>query len=226
MQVFRFAATHDPAAVAALRALLADDERARAARFRFDEHRARFIVFRARLREVLAAELGADPRDVRFDYGERGKPRLAAPWSASGLEFNLSHSADRALLAVTRGRPVGIDLERTDRKTHCLQLAERFFSQREVAALLALPAQQQRPAFFTCWTRKEAYIKARGEGLALPLADFAVSLVPDEPAQMLWAADPAEVARWRLAALDAGPGFAAALCVAGPPGTITTRDWP
>jgi 4'-phosphopantetheinyl transferase len=132
------------------------------------------------------------------------------------LRFNLSHSQDLALYAVTSNREVGVDLEYIQRDFDTRQIAERFFSTREIAALHALPANLQTESFFRCWTRKEAYVKARGEGLSLPLEQFDVSLSPDDPAALLnVAGNPAEVSRWSLRELTPAPGYMAAIAVEG-----------
>jgi 4'-phosphopantetheinyl transferase len=130
--------------------------------------------------------------------------------SGSDVRFNVSHSGGWALLAVTRGSEVGIDIERVDSRFAADQIPERFFSPGEVARLRGLPADQQTAAFFRCWTRKEAYIKARGLGLALPLDSFDVSLGPDDPPELLRGAD-----GWCVQDFDAPPGFAAAVVAEG-----------
>ncbi|HEV7217131.1 MAG TPA: 4'-phosphopantetheinyl transferase superfamily protein, partial [Chloroflexota bacterium] len=144
--------------------------------------------------------------------------------SIAGLRFNLSHTDGLALLAVTRERELGIDVERVRKGIAREGIAERFFTTTEVADLRALPADSQDDAFFACWTRKEAYVKARGEGLSIPLDQFAVSLLPGEPAALLHVAlDPDEVKRWSLHDLDAGPGYRAALLVEGHNPTLSWR---
>jgi 4'-phosphopantetheinyl transferase len=199
-----------------LRESLAPDERARAARFLFEVHRGRFLAARAFLRAVLARYLGCESVAVDFAYGPHGKPSLAGAAGALGLRFNLSHSADRALLAITRGPDLGIDLEQVRALTDFEQLARRFFAPREVAALAEVPLSERERAFFTCWTRKEAYLKACGDGLARPLEGFAVALRPGEAARILdVAGDPDEAARWSLRAFDPWPGFVACVAVRG-----------
>jgi phosphopantetheine--protein transferase-like protein len=144
------------------------------------------------------------------------------------LRFNVSHSDGLALYAIARGREVGVDVEQLRELPRAERIAERFFSTEETAALKAEPAERRVEAFFTCWTRKEAYIKARGDGLAHPLDQFAVSLVPGEPAR-LWVAgdgDAREIARWSLDALPLAPGYVAALAARGRGWRLTTRSWP
>ena len=202
----------------ALAPTLSADERERAGRFVFPEHRERFIAARGVLRALLGRYLNRPPEQLEFRYSERGKPALDRA-DQDALCFNLSHSRDLALYAVTRQRQVGIDVEWVRADIADEQIAERFFSPAEVQVLKAVPAASRPVAFFTCWTRKEAYLKARGEGITVPLDGFAVSLRPGEPAALLSCErDSGEVSRWRLQELDPGAGYAAALCVEG-------RDW-
>lgn len=156
---------------------------------------------------------------MRFCYGPHGKPALSRVFGNETLSFNLSHSHGLALLAVSRGRELGVDLEYILAHLADDQIAERFFSPRVVALLRGLPKDVQREAFFIFWTRKEAFIKATGKGLSLPLNQFEVSLVPGKPIVLLSANDDRqETFRWSLQALAAGCGYAAALCVEG-------HDW-
>lgn len=194
-------------------ALLSEDERARAARFHFDVHRRRFVACRALLRRLLAADLGTAPQDVAFQYGPFGKPALAGE---SDLRFNVSHSDQYALVGLTRGRDLGLDIERVRALDDLERLAETVFSPAERVELWQVPPASRPEAFFNGWTRKEAYIKARGDGLQR-LADFDVSLGPCEPVRLRRVqGEPDEPARWSLTALTPIPGFAAAVCVEGP----------
>lgn len=197
--------------------LLSADERERAARFHFAKDRRHFIVARALLRTLLARYLNLPPHHLSFSYGPYGKPALAGEGESRALlRFNVSHSHGVALYAVARERDVGVDVEYVRRDMVGESIAERFFSAREVAALRALPAEVQPQAFFNCWTRKEAFIKARGEGLSFPLDRFEVSLDPKEPAALVSVRDdPREASRWSLQALPVEEGYAAALAVEG-----------
>jgi 4'-phosphopantetheinyl transferase len=195
--------------------LLSPDERGRARRFRFERDRRRFVVGRGLLRTILGRYLNLPPETFQFTYEASGKPALA---DETSLCFNLAHSADLALYAFTRERDLGIDLEEIHAVTDVQQLADQFFSPRERAELAALPAERKLEVFFSGWTRKEAYLKARGEGLGYPLDLFSVSMAPELPAQLLESSDgSAELARWSLQALTPppAPGFLAALAVAG-----------
>jgi 4'-phosphopantetheinyl transferase len=208
-----------------LQRLLGEDERRRAARFHFRKDRECFIVARGLLRTILGRYLHSEPRSLRFIYSVYGKPSLAD--SSGGLRFNLSHSGDFALLALTYGRELGVDIEKLRTDFANEQIAGRFFSPREVARLRALPAGLRLEAFFNCWTRKEAYIKAHGEGLSLPLDGFDVTLAPDEPAQLLSTRDdPGEASRWSLRALHPCHGYVAALAVEGDGWRLKTWRWP
>lgn len=205
-----------PATVtAALGHYLAPIEHARAHRFHFQRHRRRYIVARGALRSVLGQALNSDPALLVIDYTKFGKPFLPD----FDLHFNVSHSHELALIAVAGDRHVhvGIDVEYAMRQVENLaDMAARFFSRTENDVFQALPAELQQEAFFNCWTRKEAYIKALGEGLSHPLDCFDVTLRPDEPARFLRIGDdPAEPGRWTLTAFAPEADYVAALAVAG-----------
>jgi 4'-phosphopantetheinyl transferase len=190
--------------------VLSEDERARAQRFVFEVHRRRFVAARAWLRERLGERLNRPAASLRFDYGPVGKPALAGE---DRLRFNLSHSDRYALLAMADGLDLGVDIECVRPLSDMDALAERVFSSAERAALAAVPVDRRVEAFFAGWTRKEAYIKARGEGIAL-LGAIDVALSPGEAPRLLRVADrPDEPERWSLEALTPVPGFAAAVCL-------------
>jgi 4'-phosphopantetheinyl transferase len=176
--------------------LLSEEERERASRYRVDPARNAFILTRSTLRVLLGAYLGEPPRSIRLRFTQYGKPFLDP---GSDLHFNVSHTEGLALLAFARRRRIGIDVERIRSQPDALQLARRFFSEREQQQLESLPADKVAAAFLRCWTRKEAYIKARGEGLSLPLDQFDVSVEVD-PRRILVATrpDPDEARRWLL----------------------------
>jgi 4'-phosphopantetheinyl transferase len=205
--------------------LLSADETERAERFRVERVRHRFVLGRGVLRMILGRYAGRHPAHLRFRYGEHGKPALA---DGGDLCFNVSHSDSLALYAVARGREIGVDVERLRPLPRAERIAERFFSLPERAALRATPSERRLEAFYTCWTRKEAYIKARGDGLGHPLDRFAVSIAPGEPAR-LWAAgeaDGGEIARWSLDAVPPAPGYVAALVARGSGWRLVSRSWP
>jgi 4'-phosphopantetheinyl transferase len=205
---------------------LSADERERAARFRVPRVQVRFTAGRAILREILGRYLDCSPSELSFGYRDRGKPFLLPGPGREDLRFNLSHSHGLALFGVSLAREIGIDLEQIRQDREHEKLAQRYFSPKEVAALRALTPEGRVGAFFDCWTRKEAYLKARGEGLAIPLAGFEVSLAPGEGAALLSVVgEPGESGRWYLEAFDPGPGFSAALAVEGKLSGLRMWDW-
>jgi 4'-phosphopantetheinyl transferase len=195
------------------REILSADERARADRFHFEKDRRHFSAARALLRIVLAAYSAATPEDIRFRYAEKGKPELADPFSSSGLTFNVSHSGSFALFAVTRHRAIGVDVEQMRKDFDGEAIARRFFSAREQEQFASLPREQQQRAFFRCWTLKEAFIKALGEGLSHPLHQFDVSLDRESPVSLTTRPNGVEAERWQLQVIEVGAEHAAALAV-------------
>ncbi|EEF57035.1 4'-phosphopantetheinyl transferase family protein [Pedosphaera parvula] len=193
--------------------ILSEDEKKRAARFRFERDQNRFTVARGFLRTVLGRYLKMDPAEITFSYSDRGKPALNAP-SSNPLHFNLSHSHDLALLAVTEICPVGVDVEQIRTLRDADAIADRFFSERESSALRALPPEQKPIGFFNLWTRKEAWLKATGEGISDSLDKVEVSLHPHEPAKFLGLFGKAETAAgWTLVDLAPGTGYKGALAL-------------
>ena len=206
---------------------LAADEKTRAQRFYFQRDRERFITAHGVLRAILGFYLNRAAKCLSFCYGSHGKPALAWESGGDAIRFNMSHSHGVALYAVARGREVGIDLEFIRCDLEVEQIAERCFSRREIATLRALPTDLRKYAFFLCWTRKEAYIKARGEALSLPLDQFDVSLIPGEPAALLSTQpDSDEALRWSLQELTLASGYVAALAVEGRGWSLSCWQWP
>lgn len=208
------AALEQPAPlIAQLRSLLSDDERQRAHRFHFPADQRRYVVGRGVLRLLLGAYLVTKPEQLRFGYNAYGKPELSA--GDFSLQFNLSHSGEIALYAMTHRHALGIDIECIRSNLEWSALAQHVFSPHEQAVLAQLPVAEQLPAFFRCWSRKEAFIKARGMGLSLALDQFDVTLAPTDPPRLLATRDdPQEASRWTLCDLPCPAGFAAALAVA------------
>jgi 4'-phosphopantetheinyl transferase len=216
VHVWRAHLYEEPEALAVSRSILAPDERARADRFHFERDRVRFIVARSALRRILNRYLNISPAEIGFSYNQYGKPVLSAEAGEPRLRFNVSHSHECALYAITRDGEVGVDIEFVREDFASLEIAERFFSPREIEMLRRLPEELRTEAFFNCWTRKEAYIKALGEGLSHPLDKFVVSLAPGEPVSLLSHDDlPQEPARWSWVELLPGEGYAAALAFEG-----------
>jgi 4'-phosphopantetheinyl transferase len=200
----------------ALRETLSEEERRRADRFRFARDRDDFTVARATLRAILGRYLNIEPARVEFHYGEFGKPALVRERHGNALDFNASRSGGLAIVAVAHGREIGADLERIRPGFQHLEIADRFFSPRECATLKALPIELQLEAFFRCWTRKEAYAKAKGTGMSHPLQEFSVSLAPEDPAKLLEVSgNPSEASRWSLEALAPEAGFVGAIAAEG-----------
>ena len=197
-----------------MHALLSDEERARAQRFLAPLHRDRFIAAHGVLRRLLGAQLRHDPASLEFSAGAHGKPRLAGVHQASGLEFNLSHSGNLALLGCAWGRELGVDIEMCRSLGDEAALVRRYFSPAEQHAYTSLSPAARTAGFFQCWTRKEAYIKAVGRGLGLPLDSFDVSLGDGVPAQLLRASAEEASRQWSLAAADVGPAACAAVVLA------------
>lgn len=186
---------------------LSVDEKARSARFLRPDDGAQFTAGRGQLREILSRYLHQPPGSLEFRYSQRGKPELTQlPDHLAGLRFNFSNTRSAGLLAITFGPQVGVDLESLERRVDFANIVRRYFAPAEVEELFSLPPEEQSLAFITGWTRKEAYIKAHGAGLAIPLDSFQVSLSSREPPRLL-CPEPG----WQLYALDAGPAYAAAL---------------
>jgi 4'-phosphopantetheinyl transferase len=200
--------------VAACARTLAADETQRAERFRFERDRRRFIVARGSLRAILCAYLERVPARIAFDYSSRGKPALAGQGENTPLHFNLSHSDELALLAVTRVCPLGIDLELIRPLNDADAIADRFFSARESQGLAALPPEQKPTAFFNLWTRKEAWLKATGDGISESLDKVEVSFLADEPARLISLPEVAGAVReWGLFSLSPNKDFVGALAI-------------
>lgn len=188
---------------------LSEDEKARANRFRFPYLRVRYIAARGILRRLLAQYLSVPADSFRFEYGEQGKPSLS---DFPNFEFNISHSHDHVVFAFAKDMTLGIDVEFINPKIDCEVIAPRFFSKNEANALLALPSIERPPIFFNCWTRKEAFIKAKGGGLSIPLDQFEVTLLADDAPELLtidWA--PEEVKNWSVFSFNVNKEFVGAL---------------
>jgi 4'-phosphopantetheinyl transferase len=199
-------------AVGSAMPILSGAERRRADRFVYERDRGRYVVARARLRQLLGARLAVRPESVELVCGAYGKPALAPRFADSRLRFNLSHRDDVAVYAFASESEVGVDVEAVRALRDAGDLAARFFSPRENEAYRALDPRDRPLGFFNCWTRKEAFVKALGEGLSYPLHRFDVSLAPGEPARILHVADaPGRHHGWRMEGFSPAAGFVAAV---------------
>lgn len=199
------------------RGTLEPDELQRAERFHFEKHRSSFVVGRGFLRYVLSRYLETEPEALKFSYGEYGKPALDGR-----LHFNMSHSHRVALLAITEDRQIGVDVEHIRADFATADIARRFFSAAEVESFDSLTKEEQVEAFFRCWTRKEAFIKATGKGLSQALDAFDVTLAPGVAAELLRVEED-DASRWFMSDIDAGSDYAAALVVEG--AAVQIRYW-
>ena len=211
-------ALDDPACEGiAWRERLSAAEQARADRFKFERDRGRYVIAHAALRDILARYTDAAPTSLRFIEGANGKPKLAPP--LDGIEFNLSHSNERALIAVNHRREIGVDLEFVKAEFEFLEVAQHFFTAREVAGLHSLPGELRRQAFYKCWTSKEAFLKAKGTGLSGELDEVEILLDGQEVRIA------ASVNGWTLNDLDSGDGYEAALVTRKEPPRILCYRW-
>jgi 4'-phosphopantetheinyl transferase len=218
-----WAACLDDLSEDALGVPLSADERDRGGRFHFKRDRRRFVTARGLLRVLLGRYLDVDPAGLLFGYGPRGKPCLA---ERDEPRFNLSHSGGLALLVFARGCELGVDIEQERPLPESADIARHYFSAREGAGLLSLREDERDAAFFRCWTRKEAFVKATGDGLSRPLDAFDVTLAPGEPARLLRVdGEPEAVRRFRLEDLRPAPGFAGALAIDGETKRVVRRAW-
>jgi 4'-phosphopantetheinyl transferase len=193
--------------------VLSAEETARAHRFRFESGQRAYTVTRGLLRQLLAGYLKTDPTALRFAYSRYGKPALESP--ATSLRFNVSHSHGLALLAFQLGGDIGVDVEKFRPNFATQEIADRFFAPEEADALKRLADAERRPAFFRCWTLKEALIKAHGMGFSLPLAQFVVTVGSENPQLLNTYYDPEAAARWKLEHVPVPEGYFGALATEG-----------
>jgi len=190
--------------------LLSPDEFQKAYRYKFEKDRDHFITGRAFLRNILAKYLNQSPDKIIFSYSDKGKPFIRH----SNLKFNLAHSEGKAVFAFAEKAEVGIDIEYMRELPDALQIAKRFFSEEEVNEILKVRDDEIRSAFFNCWTRKEAFIKAVDEGLSYPLKDFTVTLIPGVNPEIKWIKDKVdEVKEWKLVNIQTDENYISSLAV-------------
>lgn len=205
--------------------ILSSDEKARAARFGTELLQNHFVAGRGTLRTILARYLAGKPEDLKFVYGPAGKPVLAEASANNGLNFNLAHSGSLAAVAVTRGRLIGVDIEKIRPLADAEQLVARFFSANERAVFQGLPPGEKTAAFYNLWTRKEAWLKATGEGIGHLLDQVEVSFIPGKPVQFvrLPQTSPDAAGQWSLHDLSLPPGYAGAVTIPAPDCRLSCR---
>jgi 4'-phosphopantetheinyl transferase len=212
----------NPEALLRYSALLGAEETVRASRYVFARDRQHFVVCRGILRELLGGYLLVSGKSIEISGAALEKPRLGETFQRRDLRFNLSHSHGFAVLAFSVGHEVGVDVERIRDDIEDEEIARRYFSSAERTELAKLRGSDRKKAFFLCWTRKEAYLKARGDGLKIPLESFSVTLTPGAPAQL----SSEDSDRWSLHSLEPAAGFTAALVVEGTPARISLGAYP
>lgn len=213
-------------AISSALAILSEEEKKRAQRFVFEEHRALFTASHAVLRYILSAYTQQSAAELQFATTSHGKPHLVNPPAGLDLRFNMSDSKQLAVYAITLNREVGVDIEWMKPNIDCEGIAKRFFSQEEQEQLLALPLNERRESFYRCWSRKEAYIKVIGQGLSFPLGEFSVSLRPEGMNNLLSVHHDANQAkRWALGSLNIETEYASAIAVEGEISQIHTFEW-
>jgi len=226
IQIWRIQLLQPSANISRLEKILTPEETRQAAQFYFAHDQRRFVVRRAVLRQLLAANLDLRPKEIQIEAAYFQKPKIADRQNPNRLRFNTSHSGDCALIALTQNREVGVDVEQHRHLPDADELAKNFFSAHEINELNGLSGAARSEGFFNCWTRKEAYVKAIGLGLAHPLKLFSVALAPGEPAALLAVAnDSTAMGKWSLIAFDVAAGFSAALVLENRQATVNFFQW-
>ena len=233
IHVWRVPLNQNPDRISEFKKILSPDERARADRFHFEKDRNQFIESRAALRILLSQYLNIAPKELTFAFGNHGKPALGNGLGNRGLRFNLSRRDGLALMAFANDREIGVDVELVRADLPVFEIAEVSFSETELAVLRGLPQSLQTAGFYNCWTRKEAYIKALGEGLSFPLKQFDVSLTPGDAARLIEVRRDIpsndknldEVDRWTLQDLSVSDGYVGAIAFEGSEVSVICDDW-
>lgn len=204
-------------------ALLSKEETRRAETFKFEKDKKKYVVSKGILRRLSSFYLHIAPEDVVFDYGEFGKPSFGF---TTKLKFNTSHAGDKAVFVFTENNSIGVDIELIKSDLDVMNLAENFFSEKEISDLANLHSSERNVAFYRCWTRKEAFIKAKGIGLSFPLKSFSVSTNSDMQAELLetdW--NPSERLSWKLFSHKPTENYISAIAIQGAVGSIRYSDW-
>ncbi|WJR80342.1 4'-phosphopantetheinyl transferase superfamily protein [Bradyrhizobium sp. NP1] len=228
VDVWRTTLNSSSADLSKLSGSLSSEERERADRFRWEQDRARFMLGRIMARSVLGHCLQKPASTIQLAVDHAGKPVVASPSETPPLHFNISHAGDYVLLALARDRRVGVDVEQISDIRDLNEIAARCFSKAEYSRLQTIPERMRPQSFYRCWTLKEAYLKARGDGLSLPLESFDVAFLPGEMPRLLETRfDPADAARWCLRELDMGSAYLAAVAIeVAPELELRLWDWP
>jgi 4'-phosphopantetheinyl transferase len=212
----------EESALSQFESVLSADEKARAARFRFARDREHFVAARGILRELMGYYQRRPPSAIGFSsYRPEAKPALQLEYGQLPIRFNLARSHGLAVFAFARGREVGIDVELIQPSLAAEETAQHFFSRLEIKELHSLPAAMRPEGFSLCWARKEAYVKARGKGLYIPLNSFSVSLTPGQQERL----QSADSDRWRLRSFQPAPGFVGAIAAEGQDWELRLREW-
>ena len=219
LHVWRASLDLSPDVIERFQITLSEHEKERAQRFLVPQARERFIAGRGILRELLGRYLALAPEEIEFQYGPDGKPSLSAGHN-SAIRFSVSHSQDMALFAMAAGSEVGVDIEAMKADFRGMQIASHFFSDEEVASLARLEQKSATEGFFACWTKKEAYVKARGKGLGIPLRSFTVKFAEDKQGLQ-----DEEGKAWSCYTLTPSPEFSGAVVVAGEDWKLRYWEW-
>jgi 4'-phosphopantetheinyl transferase len=226
IHVWRINLARPPAETARLKNILSAAEKKSAARFHFAHDQRRFVVRRAVLRQLLAAQLGLRPEEIKIDSAHFQKPKIIAAQNPRRLQFSSSHSGDWALIALAQNCEVGVDVEQCRPLPDAADFVKNYFSDWEIAEFARLSAPARTEGFFNCWTRKEAFVKALGLGFAYPLKQFSVTLAPGQPAALVEVAGDANAReKWRMVSLDVAPACAAALVFEAGLSAVRYFDW-
>ena len=212
---------------AGLKRMLNDEELDQAARYRFEKHRRRFIASRGTLRIIIARYLDCEPHRLHIGYGKHGKPYIVSENSVQNIRFNATNSHGLGAIAISRRSELGLDLEKVCSNDDYELVASRVFSTEEREWLIRLPEEERLSAFFELWTCKEAYLKGKGFGLAVPPNHFSVSMDPEKEPRLSWSAiDDNDPQRWLFKKLSIEPGFVACLAVECGRCTVRSARWP